>query len=35
MSTIAASLALPADLPSVTQDWVTYTAEQHAVWALL
>ena len=35
MSTITAPLALPADLPSVTQDWTAYTAEQHAVWSLL
>jgi phenylalanine-4-hydroxylase len=35
MSTIAAPLALPADLPSVTQHRGAYTAEQHAVWALL
>ena len=35
MSTLAAPLALPATLPSVTQDWAAYTADQHAVWALL
>jgi phenylalanine-4-hydroxylase len=35
MSTVAAPTALPADLPSVAQHWEAYTAEQHAVWALL
>ena len=35
MSSLAAPLAPPADLPSVAQRWEAYTAEQHAVWALL
>ncbi len=30
-----APIALPAELPSVAQHWKAYTAEQHAVWAIL
>jgi phenylalanine-4-hydroxylase len=35
MQTAPAPRALPHDLPAVHQRWTAYTAEQHAVWALL